>query len=323
MYIEGFEGLEEAERGSKRSYGSTSEIDRLMRENEKLKQSLEKEQFFNKLLDQEIQDMKNASPGGKQSYPSEYWSGAKTVSRGAFYFLLFITLLMGAYIGYGIYYDKPFNYLGFGKLHTPKTELVPSTAVATIPPATAQENTTSAETPATLPPANSNEQTNTKQTETKPPVAAASVPAAKENVRVPASTTPPATKDSVPNIIGSKKPAANQKTSKAAVVPTPDEEYNEEEVNAVIDSGKETAVPAAPQPVADTRPILAKYKITSKANFYNAPDENTMRSTFISESANKTVGALEDKNGFIFVIYTNDLGFTSRGWLSKKDLTKE
>ena len=84
-----------------------------------------------------------------------------------------------------------------------------------------------------------------------------------------------------------------------------------------------TATVPAAAPADDSRPVIGRYRITSKANFYNSPDENTMRSTFISESANKTVGALDDKNGFIFVVYTNDLGFTSKGWLSKKDLTKE
>ena len=41
---------------------SGNDTDKLLRENEKLKKSLEKEQFFNKLLDQEIQELKMNSP---------------------------------------------------------------------------------------------------------------------------------------------------------------------------------------------------------------------------------------------------------------------
>jgi len=327
MYTEGFENLEEAE--SESHYKSSSETDRLLRENEKLKKSLEKEQFFNKLLDQEIQELKSHGTNGNGNYPSEYWTGKRRVSRSAFYTLLFITLVMAGYIGYGIYYDKKFDYLNIGK------NIPGSRAAATT------KDEPAATTPVTSAATNANEQ---------PKSAATSVPAASqtENVVV---TPPPAVKDSVPNIIGNKKPAvAEKQKQKAAVAVTPDDEYNEDEVNKAIQepikpvsrpaaavtkpavvpqqqsetASTQTTVtpPAASQP-AESRPVIGRYRITSKANFYNAPDENTMRSTFISESANKIVNALEDKNGFIFVEYTNDLGFTSKGWLSKKDLAKE
>ena len=310
MYTEGFEGLEEAEKESRRTYGAAPDMDRLLRENDKLKKSLEKEKFFNKLLDQEIQELKSSFPNGQGPSPSDYWSGGKRVSKGAFYTLFLITLVMAAYIGYGIYYDKKFDYLNLSN-NIPGTKIVEPTPVV---PATAS----------TIIPVNSNEQP--KTTEKTPEVA---------------SAPPAVVKDSVPNIIGSKK-AVTPAKQKAAVLITPDEEYDEAEVEAVIKektpaktpvatttappAAVPTAAPAtvpAAAPADDSRPVIGRYRITSKANFYNSPDENTMRSTFISESANKTIGALEDKNGFIFVVYTNDLGFTSKGWLSKKDLTKE
>ncbi len=53
-------------------------------------------------------------------------------------------------------------------------------------------------------------------------------------------------------------------------------------------------VDAAPS-VEDPRPVIGKYKVTSKANFYNSPDENTLRSTFISQGDNKIVEAREEK----------------------------
>jgi hypothetical protein len=331
MYTEGFEGfenLEEAESGSSRTYRSSSETDRLLRENEKLKKSLEKEQFFNKLLDQEIQELKSSAPGSNGNYQSDYWSGKKRVSRSAFYTLLFVTLVMAGYIGYGLYYDKKFDYLNLGK---------------NIPGSRAASTTNDVEPAET--PAATNASANTTE-QPKSPSTAVVDPANSANTVI---TPPPATKDSVPNIIGDKKAAATDKQKqKAGVALSPDEEYDEEEVNATIreetrpirrpstiatrpappaqqtETATAQTTPSQPttQP-AEPRPVIAKYRVTSKANFYNGPDENTMRSTFIAESANKTVNALEDRNGFIYVEYTNDLGFTSKGWLSKTDLTKE
>lgn len=302
MYTEGFEGLEEAEKEPRRTYVSGNDTDRLLRENEKLKKSLEKEQFFNKLLDQEIQELKMNTPAyaKQQEFHSEYWSGSRGVSRGAFFLLLVITLLMAGYIGYGVYYDKPFNYLGIGKAATPVAAVLPQQTVA------AREE-------------------------------APAVPAATtSSTETPSATTPPVTaaRDSVPNIIGGKKvttppvvPAAEKPkaSQKAAVAVTADDEYDEDEVNKVIndDSPSRPITPVAAKRVEESRTVIAKYKVTSKANFYNNPDENSMRGTFIAGDLNKTVEALEEKNGFIFVVYTNDLGFTSRGWLSKQDLTKE
>lgn len=307
MYTDGFESLEEAERGSRPAFKNVSETEKLLRENEKLKKSLEKEQFFNKLLDQEIQELKMAgAPGApRQEFHSEYWEGSRGVSKGAFYMLLIVTLVLAAYIGYGIYYDKPINYLGIGKAR----------------PATVIQNDPAVNTPASAVPDNT------------------------------VTPTPPATfaaKDSVPNIIGEKKavvtppaanlPATNQKDAanqkekpgqkaaqKAAIVPAADADYNEDEVNAAINSDSQKAAPVAAvqKPEEETRPVIGRYKVTSKANFYNSPDENSMRGTFISGSINKVVEARDEKNGFIFVVYTNDLGYTSKGWLSKQDLTKE
>ncbi|HUQ65350.1 MAG TPA: hypothetical protein VM101_04310 [Flavitalea sp.] len=307
MYTEGFESLEEAERESNRKYGGSPDVDKLLRENDKLKKSLEKEKFFNKLLDQEIQELKSSLPSGKSNNPSDYWSGRKRVSRSAFFTLFFITLVMAGYIGYGFYYDKKFDYLEL------KNKVTRSH-----PPAIVDE-----------PAPEDNSKVQTKTTIVNVP----SVPAA-SNINAPA------VKDSVPNIIGAAKNTTAEKQSgkqKAAVVITPDEEYNEDEVNATLrekvtpvnkNAVKSTPAVTAHQNTArfqsdETKPVIGRYRITSKANFYNSPDENTMRSTFISESANKTVNAFEEKNGFIYVVYTNDLGYTSRGWLSKKDLRKE
>ncbi|MFN2440409.1 MAG: serine/threonine-protein kinase [Chitinophagaceae bacterium] len=76
-------------------------------------------------------------------------------------------------------------------------------------------------------------------------------------------------------------------------------------------------------PDADTtsEQAIAKYKLASKkAYFHNEPDESTRRKAFIIHWNNAVVEALDEQNGFIYIIYTNQLGQTSKGWLNKKDL---
>jgi eukaryotic-like serine/threonine-protein kinase len=63
-----------------------------------------------------------------------------------------------------------------------------------------------------------------------------------------------------------------------------------------------------------------KYAVISKAYFYNAPDESTRRDANINHWNNAVLNALDEKNGFIYVVFTNHLGQTSKGWLRKKDL---
>ncbi len=66
----------------------------------------------------------------------------------------------------------------------------------------------------------------------------------------------------------------------------------------------------------------AQYKIISKAYFHNEPDESTRRNAFVNHwnNSHTTLTALDEKNGFIYVVFQNDLKQTSKGWLRKKDL---
>jgi serine/threonine-protein kinase len=64
-----------------------------------------------------------------------------------------------------------------------------------------------------------------------------------------------------------------------------------------------------------------QYKAISKAYFYTEPDESTRREAFINKW-NSSVTATDDMNGFIYVVYKNEKGQTTRGWLLKKDLIK-
>jgi serine/threonine protein kinase len=64
------------------------------------------------------------------------------------------------------------------------------------------------------------------------------------------------------------------------------------------------------------------YTVDSKAYFYNEPSEGTRREAFINHWNNAVLAALNDKDGFIYVVYTNKEGQTSKGWLRKRDVTR-
>jgi serine/threonine-protein kinase len=67
---------------------------------------------------------------------------------------------------------------------------------------------------------------------------------------------------------------------------------------------------------------IGLYTVNEKAFFYTEPDESTRRNAFIVKWNNAVLAALNDKPGFIYVVYTNKEGQTSRGWLRKADLTR-
>ena len=71
-----------------------------------------------------------------------------------------------------------------------------------------------------------------------------------------------------------------------------------------------------------TGTVVAKYLIVEKSYFYNKPDTNTRRGSFVLP-ANDSYGivtALDDRNGFIYIVFKNHAGRTSRGWILKSNL---
>ncbi|MEJ7676503.1 MAG: hypothetical protein WKG06_01210 [Segetibacter sp.] len=86
------------------------------------------------------------------------------------------------------------------------------------------------------------------------------------------------------------------------------------------------------QPAADKKEISGdnsnqeksnksvQYTVISKAYFHNTPDESTRREAYINHWNNAVLTPSDDINGFIYIVYTNHKGQTSRGWLRKKDL---
>jgi hypothetical protein len=75
----------------------------------------------------------------------------------------------------------------------------------------------------------------------------------------------------------------------------------------------------------ETTPITkGRYKILDKAYFHDARDENTRRAAFLIHWNNSyaTLQALDEKNGFIYLVFRNHLNQVSKGWLRKKDLKR-
>jgi len=66
---------------------------------------------------------------------------------------------------------------------------------------------------------------------------------------------------------------------------------------------------------------ILKYTVISKAWFYRTPDTASKEKEFFLEPREGQIlnGTLEE-NGFVYVIYVNTKGQSTRGWLNKKDL---
>lgn len=62
------------------------------------------------------------------------------------------------------------------------------------------------------------------------------------------------------------------------------------------------------------------YKVRNKAYFHNEPDPATRRNAFIVHWNKAVLQPLEERNEFVYIVFTNHLGQVSRGWLSKDDL---
>jgi serine/threonine protein kinase len=96
------------------------------------------------------------------------------------------------------------------------------------------------------------------------------------------------------------------------------------------DSAKKVVRKAEPKPrPGDPTPVNSGkgsdagkiFKLfTTYAYFHSRPDDASRRAANINQWNNARLKAIDDQNGFIYVVYTNDKGQTSKGWLKKKDL---
>jgi hypothetical protein len=76
-------------------------------------------------------------------------------------------------------------------------------------------------------------------------------------------------------------------------------------------------------PAIDSAEDLGMYKVRSRAYFHNAPDESSRRNAFIVHWNRALLHPLKEENGFVYIVFTNDEGQTSKGWLRKADLVKQ
>lgn len=73
--------------------------------------------------------------------------------------------------------------------------------------------------------------------------------------------------------------------------------------------------------INNTKGINNKYTVVSdKAYFYLSPDTTKRREFYINNLVDAVLTPEKEKNGFVYVVYTNKLGQSTRGWLNKKDL---
>ena len=67
--------------------------------------------------------------------------------------------------------------------------------------------------------------------------------------------------------------------------------------------------------------VKHRYTVASdRAYFYNAPDTSTRREVYINNLVHAVLTPEREKNAFVYVVYINKRGESTRGWLSKNDL---
>ena len=123
-------------------------------------------------------------------------------------------------------------------------------------------------------------------------------------------------KDSVfRNVSETKKPQTDmQEEDQAETYTKPEPETDTGSVT------KEVPVPQDP-PVAKSKSV-GLYTVNDKAYFHNEPNEGSRRNAFINHWNNAILAALNEENNFIYVVYVNKEGQTSKGWLRKSDLSR-
>ena len=66
--------------------------------------------------------------------------------------------------------------------------------------------------------------------------------------------------------------------------------------------------------------LSVKYTVRDTTFFHNQPDESSTRKSYLDPLNNNVLDPIQEKNGFIYIVYTNRFGRTSKGWINKKDL---
>jgi serine/threonine-protein kinase len=80
-----------------------------------------------------------------------------------------------------------------------------------------------------------------------------------------------------------------------------------------------------PKPTANQEPlrrtVIGQFKVAAeRAYFHNEPNESTRRSSAYLIPSEEVIEALDEKNGFLYVEFTNSKGQMSKGWVRREDL---
>ncbi|MBD0277326.1 MAG: N-6 DNA methylase, partial [Flavisolibacter sp.] len=237
-----------------------------------------------------ILSQKDLPAANRQQYPDEVQeeqpvlSQASTAKKANYKSVLLTVLIivLGAIAAYSLLSEKKND-------PTPDELATTATTDFTMPADTARENSS----------VKSNEEKSNQVPETK---TIQSTPV--ENRKLSSSTSPQVKANN-------GKPAASETL--------PSEDNNVQSAKATSSNKRPVMTGKSNRP-NDSEKV--QYKVRSKAYFYNEPDERTRRNAFIIHWNNSyaTLTPLDEKNGFVYIVFTNHLGQTSRGWLRKKDL---
>ncbi len=63
-----------------------------------------------------------------------------------------------------------------------------------------------------------------------------------------------------------------------------------------------------------------RYTVVNKTYFHSAPDSSKRKSFYLQPRQDLVLIPTQEENGFVYVVYTNKKGESTRGWLAKKDL---
>jgi type I restriction enzyme M protein len=66
--------------------------------------------------------------------------------------------------------------------------------------------------------------------------------------------------------------------------------------------------------------IKTKYTVTDTTYFHDKPADGSARKSYLDPLKKNILTSLQETNGFIYIVYTNKYGRTSKGWIRKRDL---
>jgi serine/threonine-protein kinase len=253
------------------------ERDQLQREVLRYQQALQEKETVVARLQQTVQD-KEAALLAASSQPVQASRASapirqQGVSKGAFYSLLLLTLLLGGLAAFALLKDRePEERIAGSNMNTPKDTLI------------AQDQ--------------SSAKSRVVEKERRQPAAVPPKPVAKE----PTGNTT------------TKAATVNEEQRATDIAAAKEERKREEENrNRKKDEARETDKGAT---------TGERYKVISRAYFHNEPSAETRRNAFIVHWNNAVLRPVEERDGYVYVIFTNTEGQTSKGWLDKKDLRK-